>query len=848
MEKKYNIESLDLEDSVPPNLLNVRRENESRFHNKEMEIEILDEDVIAELFENREFEIIKSKLIPLIDSNPENDKAILLLAEIELILKKYTEAKYWLSQIKEKDKINMKKINNINHYLETMEIIEEYKKMKKWPEAISELDKLISNWPENNHLLSNMAIMHYKNNDFKKSSHFWKRVIKFGKIPENNLEECFRALYNSKEYEQINNLILFQGIENIENIDIKRIYIRSLYNTKKIEKCIVLCKNLIKEEDYDIFEVRYLVSCLIKRGRISEAINYLLESLSYNINEFILYNRLIECYLRINKTEDADFLWIKLFSESEFDIDKFIITSELAICYNWKERYTSLIDKYGDNFKNEKIFYKLCKFFIKYGNISECIKYSENIENTNQKEDILNHIDSILMTTKTNIDDIYEKISNEEDVWITELVMKQILNEQRVKINIKNNNKNICCHLVSSSLNRGGAERQVLITAKEIQGRKFNCKLIVHKIDGKGNGETYQNDLDTTEIIELDVLKNKHINVEMDLITERYKQLLELLDGVIDRKVRELVLCFSIYKPTIIHAWQDETIITCSIAAAIVGIPILIGSARSSRPDKKTQLHTKNRPFLKNCYKLLLKEEWFKLNINSEAGRISYCEWLEIPEDRIEVIKNGIDFKKLKYKSNKKLIRAELEKIGIYKNNLVVGGLFRLEAGKRPDLWIDSLDLSIKKNDNIRGILVGGGKMKDSIEKEISRRNLDKYIKIIGEKQDVGGWLSMMDVFLMTSKSEGLPNVTIEAQAFGIPVVATDAGGVKETFLEGQTGLLSESDSPDVISNLILEMLEKSSDKRIRRLATRNAKKLFSVKAMTNKTKKMYKDCLDTMN
>ena len=59
----------------------------------------------------------------------------------------------------------------------------------------------------------------------------------------------------------------------------------------------------------------------------------------------------------------------------------------------------------------------------------------------------------------------------------------------------------------------------------------------------------------------------------------------------------------------------------------------------------------------------------------------------------------------------------------------------------------------------------------------INEKGLDDEVKLVGEVNDVASWLEMMDVFLFTSLSEGLPNVLIEAQAFGLPVVSTRVGG-----------------------------------------------------------------------
>jgi Vi polysaccharide biosynthesis protein TviE len=79
----------------------------------------------------------------------------------------------------------------------------------------------------------------------------------------------------------------------------------------------------------------------------------------------------------------------------------------------------------------------------------------------------------------------------------------------------------------------------------------------------------------------------------------------------------------------------------------------------------------------------------------------------------------------------------------------------------------------------------------------------------VGVSSSVGFWLSKMDLFMLLSKQEGLPNVVIEAQLSGVPVVITPAGGAPESLIPGVTGIVTGPDpSPDEIATIVVELAQ----------------------------------------
>ena len=84
---------------------------------------------------------------------------------------------------------------------------------------------------------------------------------------------------------------------------------------------------------------------------------------------------------------------------------------------------------------------------------------------------------------------------------------------------------------------------------------------------------------------------------------------------------------------------------------------------------------------------------------------------------------------------------------------------------------------------------------------------LEDCIHFPGQRESLQKILHVLDVFVLTSRSEGLPNVLIESQAAGVPVVAFDVGGIKETLKQGKTGFLVAERSAQAIAQQVSAVL-----------------------------------------
>jgi glycosyltransferase involved in cell wall biosynthesis len=98
--------------------------------------------------------------------------------------------------------------------------------------------------------------------------------------------------------------------------------------------------------------------------------------------------------------------------------------------------------------------------------------------------------------------------------------------------------------------------------------------------------------------------------------------------------------------------------------------------------------------------------------------------------------------------------------------------------------------VAVLGDEELETLVVGDGPDRDDVEAEIRRLGLEQRVVLAGERDDVPVLLAESDVFVLSSRSEGLPVSVLEAMAAGLPVVASDVGGLKELVVDGETGLL----------------------------------------------------------
>jgi glycosyltransferase involved in cell wall biosynthesis len=131
----------------------------------------------------------------------------------------------------------------------------------------------------------------------------------------------------------------------------------------------------------------------------------------------------------------------------------------------------------------------------------------------------------------------------------------------------------------------------------------------------------------------------------------------------------------------------------------------------------------------------------------------------------------------------------------------------RFVEDKDPDLWLAVAAEISKARPEVHFLVAGYGKLLDRMMHRIDVLGLRDRVFLPGAVTEPEKIYAALDVVLLTSLTEGLPNVVIEAQAAGRPVVAADVGGISEAMIDGRTGRLVRGRSPERLAAAVLDVL-----------------------------------------
>jgi glycosyltransferase involved in cell wall biosynthesis len=164
----------------------------------------------------------------------------------------------------------------------------------------------------------------------------------------------------------------------------------------------------------------------------------------------------------------------------------------------------------------------------------------------------------------------------------------------------------------------------------------------------------------------------------------------------------------------------------------------------------------------------------------------------------------------------------------------------RVASSKAPLLWIEVAAAVARHRADTMFVVVGDGPLLGDMKDAAARLGLLPNFRFTGAVADVYSLFPGFDVFLLTSISEGVPNVLIEAQASGVPVVARNVGAVRDAMRPGRTGQVVEDSDPSRLAAAVITYLnDPELAKRSGREAEAFARECHDVEHMIDQIQKL---------
>jgi glycosyltransferase involved in cell wall biosynthesis len=248
-------------------------------------------------------------------------------------------------------------------------------------------------------------------------------------------------------------------------------------------------------------------------------------------------------------------------------------------------------------------------------------------------------------------------------------------------------------------------------------------------------------------------------------------------------------------RPDVIHTHQIGPLFYCGFAAMGLGIPLIVHTEHGKEDYSNRKLRVLGK-------------------IAGRFAKVFYCLTQDmadavedsgvIPAHKLRVIMNGIDTAFYRQPRDTAAIRRSLN---IPADAPLIGTVGRLTEIKRQDVLIAACARVIQSHPRVHVLLVGEGPLREALSAHAASQGIADRVHFAGYQSDTTAHLHAMDIFALTSRSEGMPQALLEACVAEKPVVASRVGGIPEVIQDGVTGRLVPPGDVEALAAALSELL-----------------------------------------
>jgi glycosyltransferase involved in cell wall biosynthesis len=295
-------------------------------------------------------------------------------------------------------------------------------------------------------------------------------------------------------------------------------------------------------------------------------------------------------------------------------------------------------------------------------------------------------------------------------------------------------------------------------------------------------------------------------------------------------------------RPDLVHCWLLYANLAGSIAARLAGIPLVVTSVRNIQSEVNYNYYD---PRWQRALERATVPLANAITANAPAVAADYKTFARARADQVVTVPNGVDVEALVRLTPEERARKR-QSLGFNLHDVVIGTVARLAKEKDFETFLRAVARARKKLPPLRCVIVGEGPLRAQLESFASSLDLTGVVQFLGERKDVGNFIQCYDAFLLSSVIEGMPNVVMESQLLGVPVIATRAGGSVDLIRDGETGLLAPIGDHQALASCIVRLFtEDGLWGRISLAAAKQIREGYTIEQLVARTEAVYRDLLD---
>ncbi|MBW6486205.1 MAG: glycosyltransferase family 4 protein [Syntrophobacterales bacterium] len=212
--------------------------------------------------------------------------------------------------------------------------------------------------------------------------------------------------------------------------------------------------------------------------------------------------------------------------------------------------------------------------------------------------------------------------------------------------------------------------------------------------------------------------------------------------------------------------------------------------------------------------------------------------WGIAPREKFTVIHSGVNLKKFssaQSRSDRKRAISEVPE-----NMVVIGTVGRLTAIKGQDVLIRAFAELKQAGEDVFLVLLGEGERRGELEEMARHLQISDSVMFLGWRPEVAAVMASFDIFCLPSLNEGMGKVIVEAMAMGLPVVASNVGGIKDLVRKGENGLLVPPGDATALAKALSLLCSAPQERRRMGDAGRLLAPSYSSEAMIKKVDRLY--------